>query len=495
MKLKRKIAGIMAALTVFTFGTTTAFADVYYESPEAWEYRESSEQISESMIYVATGTDSKTPWVEVWNDKNGSSLNDLATTALNFESKKNPNKAVGIKKWHTDFSSVKLSKENMSLLSARNGFIKLYGTDEAMIVMKFNATEAKALDISVSDKANDKAAAKLKDCGYNKEVRHINIGGTGKLPGYISELEYWRFNSVEGNSFEDCFMYHYNPTADKFEYVGTADIWSGGMVTLEVKMTDTGAYVVTQDKLPASAITAESENNESNNNVNNANQEITEAVKESISASNKGDTVKIDNIAEGIKVEQSIFTAAKDKGVILSVESPKKNASFKFSAFDKVSEMSGAFDPTVTIGDAIVKDIDKVMAAGKNSKVAYVTVSFAYDGKLPGKTEVTLNVSNEGFKEGQTLYLYYFNETTKAFELVDDSKYQSGSVVFEMEHCSDYIVTAEKLAGADKNSTPNKTPANSPKTGDVSVLLYSVIFLAGLAIITVCARKNREKQL
>ena len=40
MKLKRKIAGIMAALTVFTFGTTTAFADVYYESPEAWEYRE-----------------------------------------------------------------------------------------------------------------------------------------------------------------------------------------------------------------------------------------------------------------------------------------------------------------------------------------------------------------------------------------------------------------------------------------------------------------------
>ena len=177
------------------------------------------------------------------------------------------------------------------------------------------------------------------------------------------------------------------------------------------------------------------------------------------------------------------------------VNKSKKNASFKFSAFDKVSEMSGAFDPTVTIGDAIVKDIDKVMAAGKNSKVAYVTVSFAYDGKLPGKTEVTLNVSNEGFKEGQTLYLYYFNETTKAFELVDDSKYESGSVVFEMEHCSDYIVTAEKLAGADKNSTPNKTPANSPKTGDVSVLLYSVIFLAGLAIITVCARKNREKQL
>ena len=356
------------------------------------------------MIYVSTSADDKKPWVEIKSNKADRTLDELVTTALNFKSTKNSNKATEVRNfsWDEDISEFNLSKANMSTLVDRKGYVKIYNSlDLVMNIVKFNATEAKALSFSVSDKSNDKAIEKIKSSGYTKAIGHVYIGGSGKLPGYISELEYMNWNIDEDGSFEDGYLYYYNEAEDRFEYVGTAGGSSQGLYTIDAKITNTGYYVAVADKLPQS-ITESTGNDE--------NKKVAESIKNSIAAAKKGDTVKVDNLKEGVKIDKSVFTVAKDKGVALSVESPKLNAIFKFADFGKVAEMSGDFDPTVTIGNNIVPGIDKVMENGKNSKVSYVTVSFAYDGKLPGKTDVTLDVSNNGFKEGQKLYLYYFNE-------------------------------------------------------------------------------------
>ena len=71
--------------------------------------------------------------------------------------------------------------------------------------------------------------------------------------------------------------------------------------------------------------------------------------------------------------------------------------------------------------------------------------------------DVAIDMTNVGkFTKGQVVYLYYYNPSTAKFEYIDDSVYE-GHVIFTMTHCSDYIVTGEKL-------TTNI--ASSPKTGE-----------------------------
>lgn len=479
MNLKRKLAGLMAALMVLTLGSATAFAETT-DSPGAGDYSKIEENIATGIVYVATGTDSKTPWVEI-EGAAAKNLDASVTAALAYKSAKNPNPAVGVNIKGADLSSVKVSKANMSTLASRKGYINISGDSGSdYFSMYMSVTNAKALDISIAYKSNDKATAKLKAVGYTKESCQITIGGTGSLPGNIAIVGERGYGDPGTGWASNCKVYYYNAAQDLFVERGTAGMYKDGSV---VRMyggiiTAAGTYVITVEKLPAAATTGTAVD-VSNKKTDAA---VTTAVTSEIANAAKGDTIIINNLAAGLKVEQSIFTAAKEKGVSIAVDSPKNNASFKFSNFDKVAEMSGAFDPTVSIGDAIVPDIDKVMAAGKNSKVSYVTVSFAYDGKLPGKTDVTLDLSEGGFTEGQTIYLYYFNEKTKAFELVDDAKYANGSAVFQMEHCSDYIVTAQKLA----------TTSASPKTGDTApIALLTVVLFAGIALVGFFARKKR----
>lgn len=76
---------------------------------------------------------------------------------------------------------------------------------------------------------------------------------------------------------------------------------------------------------------------------------------------------------------------------------------------------------------------------------------FEHHGSLPTEASIKVGVDDD-FKEGESLYLYYFNDITNKLEYVDNNiVVKNGMVEFEIEHCSDYILTASIVKSAIDN--------------------------------------------
>ncbi|WP_138204553.1 hypothetical protein [Haloimpatiens lingqiaonensis] len=132
-----------------------------------------------------------------------------------------------------------------------------------------------------------------------------------------------------------------------------------------------------------------------------------------------------------------------------------------------------------------------------------VVLSFSHEGKLPGKAKITIEVD---LKDGN-YYLYYFNEKTAKAELVNEIAVKDGKATFEIDHCSDYFISADsKLKtgtdskaqlddsqnGTDKEGTSDTDNTNieTPKTGDNSKpILVTVLFICSGALVLVLKKR------
>lgn len=120
-------------------------------------------------------------------------------------------------------------------------------------------------------------------------------------------------------------------------------------------------------------------------------------------------------------------------------------------------------------------------------------VDFAYSGNLPGKANVTLNVGTDKFGTGEkTLYLYYYNPTTKSYEFVEDAKYSNGQVKLSLTHCSTYALVENKIdetQSSESNNKLNNELDDEPKTGETSVLGISLLAIVSLAMAVIIRKK------
>ena len=101
-------------------------------------------------------------------------------------------------------------------------------------------------------------------------------------------------------------------------------------------------------------------------------------------------------------------------------------------------------------------------------------VDFGHSGDLPAKAKVTLNIGTDKFGTAdKTLYLYYYNPTTKSYEFVEEAKYTNGKVSFELSHCSTYALVENKI---------ESELDNEPKTGETSIIAISALAIVSLAM-------------
>lgn len=116
-----------------------------------------------------------------------------------------------------------------------------------------------------------------------------------------------------------------------------------------------------------------------------------------------------------------------------------------------------------------------------------VKVDFSYSGKLPEGTTVTIQLPKEGmnYKEGETLYFYYYNPDTKEYEYVSESAVVNGEVTFDIKHCSEYLITTEKLIEVD---IVEKEPDILP------FIVGGIVLLVGAGII-ICIAAKRKKNI
>ena len=107
-------------------------------------------------------------------------------------------------------------------------------------------------------------------------------------------------------------------------------------------------------------------------------------------------------------------------------------------------------------------------------------ISFDYHGALPLETSVRINVSNR-FRDGENLYLYYYNPESDNIEYIAHNvKVQDGYVEFQIDHCSDYFLTAAVVNDA----------VNNPQSVNYIIIgLIVVVFI--LVAITLFQSKNK----
>lgn len=168
-------------------------------------------------------------------------------------------------------------------------------------------------------------------------------------------------------------------------------------------------------------------------------------------------------------------------------------------------------NPEIAMDFSMVINPDNALVVGAvDSGIAEVDLHFNYEGVLPGKATVEVNVGK--YIGADKLYLYYYNAETGKLELeASDIFVVDGIASFPLTHCSDYVLTAEMLRSlvpvAVTTPEPTQTETEpetteepivvssaSPKTGDnLMVVCIVMIMLAGMGIIVEADMRRMKK--
>jgi hypothetical protein len=82
----------------------------------------------------------------------------------------------------------------------------------------------------------------------------------------------------------------------------------------------------------------------------------------------------------------------------------------------------------------------------------YLILNFDHSGDLPENTTVTIYVGDK-YKDGDVLKLYYYSSEDNKIELNRDNlKVENGYVEFELEHCSEYLLSMANFTRANIES-------------------------------------------
>ncbi len=164
------------------------------------------------------------------------------------------------------------------------------------------------------------------------------------------------------------------------------------------------------------------------------------------SASNADITINMDAV-----VLQAAKQAQKDITVnVIDSTSGKVAYSWTFrgaeleSSGTELKDINMAMNTRTTALDASVSNA--VPSANKG-----VLLTFANSGELPAPATVRVLVSDQGYRAGQTLYLYYYNSFSKQLETVDNSTCtvdSNGYATIVINHCSQYVLLPQQVAAA-----------------------------------------------
>ena len=113
-----------------------------------------------------------------------------------------------------------------------------------------------------------------------------------------------------------------------------------------------------------------------------------------------------------------------------------------------------------------------------------------HSGELPGQARVQLNVTDR-FENDENLYLYYDNTKTGEVEYVSEGhKVIDGKVSFEIKHCSDYILSGEKINTLVKTDLTADTTLQAPQSNIFIYIGVSAVLVAAIAIGFYLKKKN-----
>ena len=186
----------------------------------------------------------------------------------------------------------------------------------------------------------------------------------------------------------------------------------------------------------------------------------------STSTDNTSDVVTSNDITTQTEIENK-FENSNSNEIIIDVEVKQFLSSAAFTELKNHPEKtlilegdsySWKFKSSNLNGNNFTQTMDtKISLTSPNADIikqltgdnTITNVYFNHHGNLPANAEITVNL---GKYHSQTMYLYYYNAQGNIFEYkgivnVDDS----GNAIFEISHCSDYILSETLLENAVNN--------------------------------------------
>ncbi len=204
---------------------------------------------------------------------------------------------------------------------------------------------------------------------------------------------------------------------------------------------------------------------------------------------------------------KEIFDTIKSEGknLTVGVTDADNKLQYSWTFSDKaINNTNMNIDLTITF-DAPKKD--EISKLTGNKEAAYI--SFAHHGELPGPATIKTYVGDK-YKNGDTVYLYYFDEEANKVLMVGDKPLtvKGGYVEYTITHCSTYFLMGEKLAGVAKDvnslddanvnvaeteteSKTNTDTGNTAKPGDNSNVVMWCALLCVMVGIVVFSRKKQ----
>lgn len=189
-------------------------------------------------------------------------------------------------------------------------------------------------------------------------------------------------------------------------------------------------------------------------------------------------------------------------GSTLTLEGNGYSWTFAASDITDANAINGtALNTTISLESPNAQVIKNAAGGAK-----ITNVYFAYHGNLPGKATVKIDVGKQ--ESGKVKYVYYFDPNRTMFEYISELVVTNdGHAVFDIRHCSDYILsdtkldesivyTADKLPQVSEGNTEVVTeqPAESESSTSTFPIIAIVIAIvvAAAAVILVFKRRKEE---
>ena len=142
----------------------------------------------------------------------------------------------------------------------------------------------------------------------------------------------------------------------------------------------------------------------------------------------------------------------------------------------KITDTNLNLNLKINLGTSKSKETIETLVGDKEKSMV---IEFLHHGVLPIGTTVKVNVLGK-YNNGDLVTLYYFNEETKALEMVSKNlEVKDGFVELALEHCSEYVLAYQPELIVD-NVAKEEEKTNNAQTSSMNVTKYASIGVISL---------------
>lgn len=242
-------------------------------------------------------------------------------------------------------------------------------------------------------------------------------------------------NPMVGNDLKDLYVYSYNDNTGVIKETGKVSINADNYLSIQISLEKNAntVFVSTNSNL-ATPI---------RNNVETISSDHIDESQISQLLNDENVDEIIVNINDADTLSKNLINQIKASGKTVTfniVDNDKIKYSWSFDGSEIKEDYDKDINLNIEFKSIYEKEIENI-----NSDIGKFYLQFSHHGNLPSMATMRVDVSDK-FKDGDYVFLYYYNEDTKEVEKASQGiEVKNGYVEFVITHCSTYFLAEKEL--------------------------------------------------